>query len=395
MILIENAKIYTMNDNDDIYDGGCVLVEEGKILEVAASRQKLKSTLAKTTRIIDANGRFLFPGFVDPHCHIGLYEDSLGFEGEDTNEMTDPITPHLRAIDGINFFDRNFEEAYQAGVTTVVTGPGSANVLGGQFVAMKTYGKRIDDMIIKDPVAVKIAFGENPKTVYNERKQAPTTRMTTAAMLRETLNKAKIYKDKLNKYEASKDEKDRPEYDAKLHALIKVLDKEIPFKAHAHRADDILTAIRIAKEFDVRVTIEHCTDGARIKDILKAEEVFVVIGPSVGDRPKPELVSQSPKTGGILANEGILVAIMTDHPVFPINYLPIQAAIIAKEGMDEMLALKAITINAAKVCGIDDRVGSVEEGKDADIIILDGHPFEIKTNVTMTMIDGEVVYDRD
>lgn len=395
MILIENARIYTMNDNDDIYDRGCVLVDEGKILEVVANRQKLKNTLAKTTRVIDANGRFLFPGFVDPHCHIGLYEDSLGFEGEDTNEMTDPITPHLRAIDGINFFDRNFEEAYQAGVTTVVTGPGSANVLGGQFVAMKTYGKRIEDMIIKDPVAVKIAFGENPKTVYNERKQAPTTRMTTAAMLRETLKKAKIYKDKLNKYEVSKDEKDRPEYDAKLHALIKVLDKEIPFKAHAHRADDILTAIRIAKEFDVRVTIEHCTDGARIKDILKAEGVSVVIGPSVGDRPKPELASQSPKTGGILAKEGILVAIMTDHPVFPINYLPIQAAIIAKEGMDEMLALKAITINAAKVCSIDDRVGSIEEGKDADIIILDGHPFEIKTNVTMTMIDGEVVYDRD
>lgn len=395
MILIENAKIYTMNNNNDTYDSGCILVDDGKIVEVVASRQLLENVLIDNTKIIDAKGGVVFPGFVDPHCHIGLYEDSIGFEGEDTNEMTDPITPQLRAIDGINFFDRNFEEAYQAGVTTVVTGPGSANVLGGQFVAMKTYGKRIEDMIIKDPVAVKIAFGENPKTVYNERKQAPTTRMATAAILRETLSEAKIYNDAFKKYEVSKDEKDRPEYDAKLDALRKVLDKEIPFKAHAHRADDILTAIRIAKEFDVNVTIEHCTDGARIKDILKMEQVPVVVGPSVGDRSKPELENQSPKTGGILAKEGIEVAIMTDHPVFPINYLPIQAAIIAKEGMDEMMALRAITINAAKVCGIDNRVGSIERSKDADIIILDGHPFEIKTNVVMTMIDGEIVYDRN
>ncbi|MBP5427357.1 MAG: amidohydrolase [Clostridiales bacterium] len=395
MILIENGMVYTMNANNDVYDCGCILIDGGKILEVARDRESIRSDISRDVTVINAKGRYVFPGFVDPHCHIGLYEDSLGFEGEDTNESTDPVTPQLRAIDGINFFDRNFKEAYEAGVTTVVTGPGSANVLGGQFLAMKTYGRRIEEMIVKDPVAVKIAFGENPKSVYNERKQMPTTRMATAAILREELNKAVEYNDKKKIYASTKDEEDKPEYDGKLEVLIKVLNKEIPFKAHAHRADDILTAIRIAKEFDVNITIEHCTDGSRIKDILKSEGVPVIVGPVITDRSKPELANQSASTGGILAKEGIDVAIMTDHPVFPINYLPIQAAIVAKEGMDCMQALRAITITAAKVCGIDDRVGSIEVNKDADIVIFDGHPFEIKTNVLKTIIDGEVVYDRD
>ena len=393
MILIHNAKIYTMNDR--IYNRGCILVEDGKILEIADTIEKLKSDLQNVKRRIDANGNFVFPGFVDPHCHIGLWGDAIGFEGADGNEETDPMTPHLRAIDGINIFDKGFVEAREAGVTTVVTGPGSSNVSGGQFVALKTYGNTIEDMLVKEPVATKIAFGENPKTVYNEKRQSPITRMATAAILREALRKAQDYKEMLEEYNADKEDNDKPEYDPKSEALIKVLNKEIPFKAHAHRADDILTAIRIAKEFDVRITIEHCTDGVLVKDVLKKEKIPAIIGPILTDRSKPELVNQSSKTGGILAKNGILVAIMTDHPVVPINYLPLQAAIIAKDGMGEMEALKAITINAARVCGIEDRVGSLEQGKDADIIILDGHPFEIKTNVMLTMINGEVVYENN
>lgn len=393
MILIHNAKIYTMNDK--IYNSGCILVKNGKILEIAETVKQLKSDLQNVTRRIDANGNFVLPGFVEPHCHIGLWGDSIGFEGADGNEETDPMTPHLRAIDGINIFDKGFKEAREAGVTTVVTGPGSSNVSGGQFVALKTYGNTIEDMIIKEPVATKIAFGENPKTVYNEKRQSPITRMATAAILREALKKAQDYKEMMEEYEHDKENNDKPEYDPKSEALIKVLNKEIPFKAHAHRADDILTAIRIAKEFDVKLTIEHCTDGLLVQDVLKKEQIPAIIGPFLTDRSKPELVNQSPKTGGILAKNGISVALMTDHPVVPINYLSLQAAIVAKEGMDEMEALKAITINAARVCGIDDRVGSLEQGKDADIIILDGHPFVLKTNVMLTMINGEVVYENN
>ena len=391
MLLIENAKIYTMNGI--VYDSGCIVVENNKILEIESDKKNLKSDCRNMDRIIDAEGNVVLPGFVDPHCHIGLCGDSLGFEGEDGDEATDPMTPQLRAIDGINFFDRGFRDAARAGVTTVVTGPGSANVCGGQFVAVKTYGKRIEDVVLKDPVAVKIAFGENPKSVYNEKSQTPVTRMAIASILREALNEAKEYKRLLEKYEKNKEENDKPDYDAKSEVLLKVLNKEIPFKAHAHKASDILTAIRIAKEFDVDLTIEHCTDGVLIKDILKEEKIPVIVGPVLTDRSKPELINQSPKTGGILANEGILVALMTDHPCVPINYLLLQAAVLVKEGMDEKKALEAITINAAKVCGIEDRVGSIEVGKDADLVILNGNPFELMTKVVMTIIDGEIVYE--
>lgn len=392
MILIHNAKIYTMNDK--IYDSGCILIKDNKILEISDKKENLSTDLSGLQKEIDANGNYIFPGFVDPHSHMGMWGDAIGFEGADGNEETDPVTPHLRAIDSINIFDRGFKEAQEAGVTTVVTGPGSSNVSGGQFVAIKTFGKRIEDMIIKEPVAVKIAFGENPKTVYNEKRQMPMTRMATAALLREALRKAKDYKEMLEAYQENKEENEKPEYDAKSEAFLKVLNKEIPFKAHAHRADDILTAIRIAREFDVNITIEHCTDGELIKDVLKEENVPVIVGPILTDRSKIELVNQHPKTGGILSKNNILVAIMTDYPVVPVSYLTLQAAIIAKAGMDEMETLKAITINAAKVCGIDDRVGSLEVGKDADLVMLDGHPFEIKTNVLLTMINGEVVYER-
>lgn len=390
MLLIRNGKILTMASIS--FDNGYILIDEGKIVEVGKNKKNIKNI--KDLEIIDAEGKYVLPGFIDAHCHVGMWEDSVGFEGDDGNEMTDPVTPHLRAIDAVYHLDRCFRDAVESGVTTVVTGPGSANVIGGQFVALKTYGKRIEEMIVKDPVAIKVAFGENPKTVYNERKQAPSTRMATAALLRESLMKAKEYRELLEEYNKDKENLDKPEYDIKLEALLKVLNKEIPVKAHAHRADDIITAIRIAKEFDIRLTIEHCTEGHLIKDILLEEGVSAIVGPMLTDRSKVELRNMSIKTPGILSKAGVKTAIMTDHPCVPVQYLSLCAALAVREGMKEEDALKAITINAAELTEIDERVGSLEVGKDADVIIMDGHPLELRTRVVTTIINGRVVYER-
>ena len=391
MLLIKNAKIITMSGVN--YDNGYILVDEGKIIKLGEDFAEVEKLVdSSTDSIIDAGGFYTLPGFIDAHCHVGMWEDSVGFEGDDGNEMTDPATPHLRAIDGVYHADRAFTEARENGVTTVVTGPGSANVIGGQFAAMKTYGRRIEDMILKEPVAMKVAFGENPKTVYHEKRQSPMTRMATAAILRENLLKAKEYKQKMEDFISDSENNDRPDFDIKLEALLKVINREIPLKAHAHRADDILTAIRIAKEFNIRLTIEHCTEGHLITDLLIEEGISAIIGPSLTERSKIELRNQSIKTPGILSKAGVKVAIMTDHPCIPIQYLSLCAAMAVKEGMDEMEALKAITINAAVITGIDDRVGSLEPGKDADIVIFDGHPIELKTRVVTTVINGRVVY---
>lgn len=394
MLLIKNGYIMTMTGVD--YKRGYVLVDNGKIAGIGDSIENIdKSVLpGEDTLIIDAEGKYVLPGFIDAHCHVGMWEDSVGFEGDDGNEMTDPITPHLRAIDGVYYMDRSFVEAREAGITTVVTGPGSANVIGGQFAALKTYGRRIEEMIVKEPVAMKVALGENPKTVYNDKKQSPMTRMATAALLRESLYNAKEYKKLLDEYNENKEEKDKPDYDMKMEALLKVLNKEIPLKAHAHRADDILTAIRIAKEFEIDITIEHCTEGHLIKDILLEEGVTACVGPLLTDRSKIELRNQSLKAPGILSHAGLKVAITTDHPCIPVQYLSLCAAMAVKEGMDENEALKAITINAAEITGIDSRVGSLKAGKDADIVIFDGHPLELKSKVLSTIINGKVVFER-
>ncbi len=392
MLIIKNGKISTMVGVS--HDNGYIIADEGKIIEIGDDINSAKIQVKSDAITIDAQGGYVLPGFIDAHCHVGLFEDSVGFEGEDGNEMTDPVTPHLRAIDGVYHADRAFAEARENGVTTVVTGPGSANVIGGQFAAIKTWGRRIEEMILKDPVGMKIAFGENPKTVYYEKRQSPMTRMATAAILRESLMKAKEYKEMLEKYDSDPEENDKPEYDMKLEALVKVLKKEIPLKAHAHRADDILTAIRIAKEFEVEITLDHCTEGHLIKDILAEEKIPVIIGPSLTDRSKIELRNLTLKTPGILADAGLRVAIMTDHPETPIQYLWLCAAMAVREGMKEEDALKAITINAALNTGIADRVGSLEIGKDADIVVFDGHPFEFKTRVAATVINGNVVYKR-
>lgn len=380
MKIIKNGHILTMNGEE--YKNGMIAFDD-KILYVGEYTDKYTAD-----EIIDAKGMIVMPGLVDSHTHLGMFEDSIGFEGDDGNEDSDPITPHLRAIDGINPFDRGFEEAYNAGVTTVITGPGSANPVGGQFAAIKTYGICIDDMIVKAPAAMKFALGENPKTIYNEKSEAPVTRMGTAALIRELLFKAKNYKEQLDEYYADSENNDKPEFDIKLEAMLPVLNREIPVKIHAHRADDICTAIRLGKEFDIDVTIEHCSDGDRIKEILKRENIPVNLGPTFGDRSKVELKNLNFRTYKNLSEAGIDISIITDHPEITEGNLPLCAVLAVKNGMDEMLALKAITSIAAKNCRIDDRVGTLKVGLDADIAIFTDLPTKFDAECKMVFISG-------
>lgn len=383
MILIKNAKIYTMSER--VIEKGDILIENGKIKEIGTN-------LDYQAKVIDATGKLVFPGFIDAHCHIGMWEEGIGFEGADGNEMTDPITPHLRAIDGINPMDEAFENALKGGVTSAATGPGSANVIGGTFAVIKLYGKRVDEMVMVENHSMKCAFGENPKRVYAEKNTMPTTRMGTAAKLRETIAKAFEYKAK--KEAAKEDETKMPAYDIKLEAMLPVVNKEIPLKAHAHRADDIFTAIRIAKEFGVKLTLEHCTEGHLIAKELSKEGYSAIIGPTFGNKPKFELKNKSFETPKVLVEAGVKIAIMTDSPVIPLENLPMCGALAYKSGLDEMEALKAISISAAEILGIEDRVGSIEVGKDADLVIWDNHPFDLQSNVEYTIVNGEIAYKK-
>lgn len=359
-----------------------ILIKDGKIEEISEF-----IIPPKETEIIDANGLSIYPGFVEAHCHLGLDGYGIGYEGKDYNEMNDILTPQLRAIDGINPQDITFTQAALAGITTVGTGPGSSNVLGGMFTAIKTYGVRVDDMVVKPVVAMKCAFGENPKRVYRDKNNS--SRMSTASKLREQLYKTKEY---MARFEAARtDVLKRPAYDAKLEALIPVINREIPLKAHAHRADDIFTAIRIAKEFHVKLTLEHCTEGHLIADILAKENYPVAVGPTFGHATKFELKNKTFETPGILAAAGCQVSIITDSPVIPLQYLPLCAGLAIQSGMDEFDALKAITINPAKHLGIEDRVGSIETGKDADLVLLSGSPFELQSKVEAVYIRGKKI----
>ena len=382
MLAVKGGKIYTMASKR-VIEEGIIFIDGGKIVDVAE-----RAEIPAGVEIIDAKGKYIFPGFIDAHCHIGLFEEGVGAIGEDGNEWTDPITPHLRAIDAVNPADVAFKDAVKGGVTAVFTGPGSANVIGGQSAALKTHGRVVDEMIIKSPAGLKIAFGENPKRVYGEQKKSPATRMATAALLRETLYKARNYK---LKKERTK-EGEVFETDLKMEILCQVLEKKLPLRAHAHRADDIMTAIRIAKEFDVDLVIEHCTEGHLIADNIAKENVPAVVGPSLTSKSKYELKDLTFKTPGVLAEKGVKVAIMTDHPVIPIQYLPLLAALAVKEGMKEEDALLAITKNAAEIIGIADRVGSIEKGKDADIVIWDKFPLDLMARPDIVIINGEVVY---
>ncbi|HHW02436.1 MAG TPA: amidohydrolase [Thermoanaerobacterales bacterium] len=385
MIAVVNGRIYTMAKS--ILQKGTVIIDGGKICEIGEDID-----IPEGAQIIDASGKYVFPGFIDAHSHIGIFEEAVGEIGEDGNEWTDPVTPHLRALDAVNPADKAFDDAVKGGITCAFTGPGSANVIGGQSIAIKTWGRVIDRMVVKAPAGLKVAFGENPKRVYGEQKKMPSTRMGTAALLRETLIKALNYKKKVEK--DSRDPDKIVERDLKMEVLCDVLDKKLPLRAHAHRADDILTAVRIAREFGVDIVIEHCTEGHLIADELAGAGVPAVVGPSLTSRSKVELKDLSFKTPGILASRGVKVAIMTDHPVIPIQYLPVCAALAVREGMKEEDALKAITINAAEIIGIADRVGSLEKGKDADIVIWDGHPLEIKSKPACVLINGQIAYKR-
>ncbi|MBO5221461.1 MAG: amidohydrolase [Clostridia bacterium] len=381
MLLIKNGYIKPMVGQD--IENGCVLIgDDGKIVAIA---KEIKEEAGY--EIIDAEGRLVTPGCVDAHCHTGLHNEAVGWEGRDYNEIVDPLTPQMRAIDSINPLDESLPEALKGGVTTVCTGPGSANVVGGTFVAIKLYGKRVDKMIVKDPIAMKCAFGENPKRCYGQgAKKAPMTRMGTAALLRELLFKTRRYmEDKANGK--------NPGFDMKLESMIPVMEGKIPLKAHAHRADDILTAIRIAKEFGVKMTLDHCTDGSLIADELAEEGLPAFVGPSLGSKSKIELINKSFSTPAVLHEAGVPISIITDAPVIPQQYLPMCAGLAAKSGLAMEEAWKAITINPATQIGIGDRVGSLEPGKDADVVIWNEDPLVyLGAEANITIVDGKIVY---
>ena len=380
MLCIKNGLIHDAV-NREAYKGD-ILIENGKISAIGSD-----ISVTEGTEIIDAEGLQIYPGFVEAHCHLGLDNYACGFEGDDYNEMTDIICPQLRGCDGIYPQDPTLKMAAEGGVTCVATGPGSATVLGGTFVAIKTVGKRVDKMIVKDPIAMKCAFGENPKRCY--RDKSCSCRMDIASKLRETLKRARDYMER--KELAGDDISKCPVYDPKLEALIPVLKKEIPLKAHAHRADDIFSAIRVAKECDVRLTLEHVTDGSLIAEELAEENYPVAVGPTFGHATKLELINKSFETPGILAKAGCQVSIITDSPVIPQQYLALCAGFAVQSGMDEFDALKAITINPARHIGVDDRVGSLEVGKDADIVIADGSPLISTTRIIKVLIDGNII----
>ncbi|MDO5337960.1 MAG: amidohydrolase [Eubacteriales bacterium] len=382
MLFIKNGHIKPMVGED--LERGCILIDDnGKIAAVGASLEAPEGA-----EIIDAKGRLVTPGCVEAHCHIGLDNEAMGWEGHDYNEIVEPLTPQLRAIDSINPQDEAFENAIRGGVTSACTGPGSANVVGGTFAAIKLTGKRVDSMIIKEPVAMKCAFGENPKRCYGQgQKKSPMTRMATASLLRELLFKTKRYME-------DKESGRTPAYDMKLEAMIPVLKGEIPLKAHAHRADDILTAVRIAREFGVKMTLDHCTDGSLIADELAKEGFPAFVGPSLGGKTKIELSHKSFETPAVLKAAGVPISIITDAPVIPLQYLPMCAGLAACEGLDMEEAWRAITINPATQTGIADRVGSLEPGKDGDVVIWTANPLTvIGAHAYVTIVDGRVVYE--
>ncbi len=373
---ITGGKVYTITDG--IIDEGTILISDGKIVAVGK-----EVVIPEEAEIIAANGAIVSPGLIDAHTHMGI-EEEIHPEGEDTNEMTEPLTAELRAIDGINPFDIGYKDAVKAGVTAVMVTMGSANVIGGLSCAMKTYGRDLQDMVLKEAAGLKMAFGENPKRVYSEQKKAPTTRMATMALARQAFYDAKNYEHK----------KEEDGLDLANEHILKALKKEIPVRLHAHRADDILSAIRLRDEFGLEMVIEHVTDGHLIVEQLKEANIAAAVGPSLSNRAKVEMENVTFATAGILANAGIKVALITDHPCTPIAYLPMCAGLAMKAGMSEADAWKAVTINPAQMLHIDERVGSIEAGKDADIVIWQGHPFTIAGAPQIVMVNGEIVYQK-
>ena len=385
MLVIIHGNIKTMDAKD--YEDGYVQIEDGKIMAVGDMRTCRSDILWENdeVQIVDARGNLVMPGIIEAHCHMGITEEKKGMEGDDCNENVDPVTPYLRAIDAINPMDAAFNDAIQAGITSAMIGPGSANVVGGQFAFLKTHGRCIDKMVVKAPAAMKVAFGENPKVNYSGQNVSPSTRMAIAAMLREELVKAREY------YTRKKaDPEMAPDF--RYECWIPVLNGEIPLKAHVHRADDILTAVRIAKEFGLRMTLDHCSEGHLIMEELREAGFPAIVGPDMASRNKIEVKNMAFKTAGILSRKGILTVVTTDHPVSKIQFLPICAGLAVKEGMSPEEGMRSITINAARICGVDDRVGSLTAGKDGDVVIFDGNPMEVFTRTLCTIIEGKIVY---
>jgi imidazolonepropionase-like amidohydrolase len=401
MFAIKNAEIYSIVKPPF---KGSILIEDGKIKDVGENIE-----IPSGSEIIDAEGKLVFPGFIDAHAHAGLFTEGAGFANAyDINEMTDPITPECKGIDAINFLDPTFKHLLSGGVTAIVTGPGSANVIGGQFALIKTYGKNVDEMIINPYIGLKMAMGENPIRVYKEAKKMPTTRMGVAATLRRALTTARNYMKKWEDYnqklndwerldEDKKKEKPRPsepDIDIKMEAIIPLLKKEVPARIHCHRADDILTAIRIAEEFDFNYTIEHCTEGWKIADQLAEKNVKAIIGPHLVSPTKWEMKDQSLKNAIVLSKAGVKFCIQTDE-FRQVKYLALNAGVIVSHGLSEEEALKAITIYPAEILGISDKLGSIEAGKDADLSIFSGHPFDSRSRVEKAFVNGNLVWDKE
>lgn len=384
MLLIKNGYVKPITGAD--IPCGQVLIDQGKILAVGETVDA-----PADCPVYDATGCMVTPGLIDGHTHLGIHEEAQRWEGNDTNEYSNPVTPTIRGIDGINPMDEGFTNALHGGVTTAVIGPGSANVVGGTFAALKLHGHCVDDMVIKEPVAMKIAFGENPKGAYGQNgRKEPYTRMGVASLLRQLLAKTKKYAEDIAA--AEKDPAKARPFDPQLEAMLPVIRKEIPLKAHAHKAYDILTALRIAREFDVNITLDHVTEGHLIVEELKRAGKPLLVGPSLGSKTKIELAEKSFATPGILYNAGMEICIITDAPVIPLYYLPLCAGLAIREGLPEDAAWRAITINPAKVAGIDARVGSLEPGKDADIAVFRGNPLrDIQAKAQQVFVGGEPV----
>lgn len=386
MLIILGGRILTMSG--PIWEKGYLCIDHGIITELGPMENGAPFPLpeGKDVTVVNAIGKLVMPGLVEAHCHMGITEEKKGKEGDDCNETVNPITPYLRGIDAINPMDAAFDDALRAGITSAMIGPGSANVVGGTFSFVKTHGRCIDDMVVLSPAAMKVAFGENPKVNYEGQGKSPATRMAIAAMLREELFQARKY------YEKKKAGMKKEEEDFRLEPWIPVFEGKIPLKAHVHRADDIQTAIRIAKEFGLEATLDHCSEGHLIAQKVRESGFAAIVGPDLASRNKIEVQNMAFKTVGLLNRVGVKTAITTDHPVSLIQSLPLCAGLAVKSGMDEMEALKSITIYPAQICRVDQRVGSLETGKDGDVAIFDGSPLKTETRTLCTIIQGKIVY---
>ncbi len=374
---------------EDISDG-CIHIVDGKIAQIGR-RDEVAVHPVLHERVIEIKEGLIMPGIIEAHCHLGITEEKKGMEGDDCNETVDPITPYLRAIDAINTMDAAFDDAVRAGITGAMVGPGSSNVAGGQFAFLKTKGRRVDDLVVKAPAAMKVAFGENPKVNYSGQGKSPSTRMAIAGLLRQELDRAVQY---ARKKEAAQEKGDDFEEDFTLECWLPVLRGEIPLKAHVHRADDIFTAVRIAKEYQLKMTLDHCSEGHLIAEELAKEGFPAIVGPDLASRNKIEVQNMAFKTVGILNRAGVTTAITTDHPVSLIQSLPLCAGLAVKAGLPLEEGYRSITLYPARICQVEDRLGSLEVGKDADIAIFTGNPMEVFTQTLYTIIDGNVVYDR-